>query len=110
LTDYRENLLRLKKEFKRHAPDQELSVTGLTDWLKLRQFDFAEDLTIYFQVYQGSREHRETDMSLGQLSRARFPFKIGILPNQILAADQLTKLQKNSRFQGLVEFRGGSIP
>jgi hypothetical protein len=105
LANYRGDLQEI---LKRLPADSKLSVTGLADWLKLRQFDFDRRITVYFQLYRGAREHALSEMNLHELARARYPFKLGLLPNQNLPATLAASIQKNSRFEGYTKFYGGT--
>lgn len=105
LASYRHDLSQLLKLM---PPDSKLSVTGLADWLKLRHFDFDREITVYFQLYRGAREHSLEEMNLQELSRARYPFKLGLLPDQTLPAKFEASLQTNSRFKGYAKFYGGT--
>ena len=87
--------------------DVKLSITGLTDWLKLdrmRLNDFK--VLVYFQLYQESREHHEKERHLDKLAHAKFPFKIGLLPKQVLAENERDLLLKNPNFNGFAFFYG----
>lgn len=101
---------------RRNLPqDMALSITGLTDWLKLdrmklngfdRSHSGGQPVTVYFQLYQESREHHEKDMHLAKLAHAKFPFKIGLLPKQVLAESDRTLLSQNPNFSGYAIFYG----
>lgn len=109
LKDYSDDLTLLSCSLKKIFPSQDLSVTGLTDWLTKKDVHRMSGVTVYFQLYQGSAEHLDADMHLGRLSKVQFPFFIGLLPKQALSEEQRNLLVKNNRFQGFAEFHGGSL-
>ncbi len=105
LADYRRDVAGVLKRLPRET---HLSVTGLADWLKLREFDFGRDVTVYFQLYRGAREHAYHEMNLQELERARYPFKLGLLPYQTLPREAAERLKRNSKFKGFTQFYGGT--
>ncbi len=107
LHDYVAEIHKLQKMIQRETPGQKLSVTGLTDWLTLEHLGFNKNITVYFQLYQGTTEHRHGDMHIGRLAKVQFPFKIGLLPNQSLTYEQKTKLESSLFFGGYAKFYGG---
>ena len=109
---YKSDILEIRRRLDKLSTDLKpsLSITGLTDWLRLKSFgqSFNDDVTVYFQIYRETQTHAEAETHLDHLSRARFPFKIGLLPAQELPREQMKKLENNSQFKGLAVFYGGS--
>ena len=93
---------------RKQTPEQNLSITGLTDWLTLERSEFGSDITVYFQFYRENRMHAENEMYIERLARAKFPFKIGLLPGQTLTSRQNELLALASQFRGFATFFGGT--
>lgn len=104
---YQKDLTQILDEIRKKTPDQNLSITGLTDWLTLEKPEFGSGVTVYFQFYRENRMHSENEMYIERLVRAKFPFKIGLLPGQTLTNRQNESLTQASQFRGFATFFGG---
>ncbi|MBN8538995.1 MAG: DUF3142 domain-containing protein [Deltaproteobacteria bacterium] len=105
---YQKDLSEILEAIRKQTPEQNLSITGLTDWLTLERSEFGSDITVYFQFYRENRMHAENEMYIERLARAKFPFKIGLLPGQTLTSRQNELLALASQFRGFATFFGGT--
>ena len=92
----------------RLPPPDALSITGLADWMRIRDLEGQIDpsITIFFQMYRETQAHLEADKYIDGLTRLKTNFKIGLLPKQTLTTAQMDRLEKTRFFKGLVTFYG----
>ncbi len=109
---YAQDLKAVQTKLKEYSQKKySLSITGLSDWLRVddtKNLFAKNDITVFFQLYRERQAHRAQEQHLAKIQTLRFPFKIGLLPGQELATSTLLSLKKNSYFRGLVTFDGGS--
>ena len=98
----------LKEIRKRLRKTDELSITGLVDWLvsakpkDLRAISKVTDYTAYM-MYQGSSPLKRPDRYLHALARRDLPFRMGLLSQQVGEA-RYQRLQKIRAYQGQIIF------
>ena len=102
------------REFRNQlAPQFELSITGLGDWVMSGDQGAMELITstvdeMVIQLYRGRRPLANIDDYLYALSRYPLPFRIGLI-SVAEPPEYLEELEKNPNFNGIIYFVLGGI-
>lgn len=85
-----------------------ISITGLGDWVRSGNTQILSAMTksideIVFQLYQVRKLLPDINLYIEELTKMRFPFKIGLLANQPLQVN-IVKLLNNPYYLGEIIF------
>jgi hypothetical protein len=101
------------KELRTILPNDEISITGLPDWLNRSEVMITAlnkiNVPIFFQLYQGTTPMNAIETNNLKLSSFKAPFVVGLLPKQNLNIQQMNELKKNKFYQGLSYFYGSKL-